>query len=676
MTAQSLPEPARAVEWASVPNYRHLLVLDFNNDGINDFVLTGEHSKYFIVQRSLKNKNISPPIKKFFFFPIAEIKKFNTRNVWGDFYIAVSSAKKLAALVSFTNFGTLQLLNTRSFKSSPSHLLVADIDSSGKKQAIVFGANFDGIDVIKEKNFILRSKKYLRGEPISTADFIDVNYDGYPDIAAYNALTGKLKLLINNQTGGFNFLRSINIGGDINYLKSSDFNNDGFEDIALLQNDEFKILLGDSVSSFKNKVILDLNFKAKKFFILSSKNNDFKQLLFLTQNNCNLYSLTIKGHSYSQRPKPFILGRNIEDVFEATDSLNNVEIYLYSNKGRIFKILKNANFPQEFVYLTGNNVSGLFFHHSPFLIVSSDSSQIEETIVRRAGNLMLKEKLPLPYLFKTLLPLFSKRTIRFVQYSQGDSLLHFVSIGKDGGKTNSQYFDLKNKIADVEWLKALSKKYFLTAICVDSAGNYFTRNFNLINQTLKPNYDTILKFSKATSVKSKTEKSKAFYWEINEGKLLLEKKYSNGKIITRRIVNSKNASRNSLIISIPNGFSVANAPENAILIEDGKIRIKNKNKISPTHKIGRKLLGLLKSVGTIKGVYANGSSYFVASPGIGKGLILLSYSWVDNKFKIKKTIESFNSNTYFVTRFKKNKVYLVYLDNEEKIIKFKEISAN
>ncbi len=673
LNAQSLRPPLKAFKIKTAPAYQKLLVLDFNKDGKDDFLLTSRLTNYFVVNRSLKNGGISPPIKKFFFFPITEIKKFNNRKIWGDFYLALSYSRKLAALVSFTNYGTLQLLNTRSFNSSPSHLCIADIDSSGKNEAMVYGPNFDGVDIISESNFILHAKKYLKGEPIETADFIDVNYDGYPDIAAYNYFTGMLKILINTQTGEFNLLRSIKLKGKVRFLKSIDFNNDGFEDIALLKNSSFDILLGDSVSSFKKLINFELNFNPKKFYVAKNNSTKTNQIFFLTQRD-NLYRLSTKANRHASAEK-LVSGGRIIDAYFTQDSSNTLFVNLYCKNGTLFKASSVDYYPPEFTYLTDRNASDFYFNNAPILIVKNDSAK-KETVYWGEKFFKYREKLITPNTFNSVLQLTLPGYLGLVQYSQGDSLLQFVSLNKLTGNRKVEYFNLNGKILDVEWLKTPRKKIILACVLSDSTGGF---EINYFNMTIK---NAIIKLRKTTlpdPIKFNNNASKTdsvIYWKTEGNKFVFVKKYFPNTTAVYLIENEENGNSFNPLFTLPAKYGLLSFPRNNFSLKGGFIKFYYRGNVSPRIKVSNALLTRLKHMKIVRSIYAEGISYFVISFDNNAPLLLITYSWFKKKFKYKNLIEYFNSNTYFVTRFNKNKAYLVYPDNEEKVIELKEITID
>jgi len=648
--------------------------LDFNNDSTNDFLLSGNQSKYFVVHKSLKNNKISPPKKKFFFFPISEIKKFNTRKIWGDFYIALSYSRQLAALVSFTNYGTLQLLNTHSFKSSPSHLCVADVDSSGKMQALIYGFNFNGLSIIKENNFILEEKKYLTDEPFACADFIDLNYDGYPDIIAYNTLENSFKFLINNQNGVFNLIRVLKLQNEIKYFKTTDVNNDGFTDVAMLQNKMFTILMGDSVSSFNKSIKIKLNFSAKKFFIITNKKSSVKTFLFLT-NKGDVFSLETKGKLDSTLPKPFILRHKIKDIFIFEDSSFAPTIYLYSQMGLILKLLNNDNLPSKYVYLTGGYVTNFYFHHSPNLFVLPDSTGLSENIYWGKENFLFHRKILLPYFYKYSAVSFKNDYIHLVQYSQYDTTIQFILFNNSRDNLTVRYLNFKKQIVDLEWLIDSKNNLILTTILKDSLNQYTAKLFAFRNQQFVEIFNPKIQIAPGTINFDRSGHTKKIFWENPSGRLLLEKEYFKEGVFKSWKIITDSDTLNSPLIKVPKRFRIAGSLTNKIILKKRLLKFGHGKIFSSPLRLSKRFYFFIKNIKIIKEFYWDKISTLLLTDK-NKKLYLLKYFWNRKKIELKKIIDSFIPNIYFVTQFNKNKVYLVYLDNETNIITLKKISAD
>ena len=82
------------------------------------------------------------------------------------------------------------------FNSYPTSLAVADINGDGNSEAIVSGNNFEGISLFLLKNNLNEIKIVAKGT-YSSVQFLDLNYDGYPDIAAFESRKNRLYFFIN-----------------------------------------------------------------------------------------------------------------------------------------------------------------------------------------------------------------------------------------------------------------------------------------------------------------------------------------------------------------------------------------------------------------------------------------------------------------------------------------------
>jgi len=262
-----------------------MLLLDFNSDSYPDFLLYGKSANEVVIHKGGRDLKFSKPQKKFFYYFISEIKPLNYKKGYGQIYLFISRPEKLAGLVSFTKYGTPQLLNQIEFDSHPTDLSIADINGDGKNEALVYGTNFNGISILRERDFILHEEKIVENKLFSEAAILDMDYDSFPDIVGYDLLNNSLYCYYNDQFGEFQELRELFPGNAISNLTSVDINSDDFADLLFTNNNRFEILFGDSVSSFENHKIIDFKFSPEKFVVDDFNQDKMKDIAFIHSGN-------------------------------------------------------------------------------------------------------------------------------------------------------------------------------------------------------------------------------------------------------------------------------------------------------------------------------------------------------------------------------------------------------
>jgi hypothetical protein len=312
------------------PGYSKFTLIDFNQDGVKDLFLFGNQGKSFVIHEGIKDSTFSAAVKKFFFYPIDDFKWLTKSNEGDDYYIFVSRNKRLAGLVSFTKSYSLRLLNTIEFNSYPSSITITDLNQNKKNEALIYGNNFKGIEIVRSNGYLLNSKPLIAEDVFSDIAIEDFNQDENDDIIAVDVLNNKLTFFENTELLEFVVNREILFEESIFSLEKTDFNMDGFTDLALIKDSGVKILTGDSVYSYSDwsnysfeftpdKIIIDdLNSDKKNDIIASSKIES--QLLYISdlKNNANpvKYSLNaisdIKNFTKNETKLLIALSKNGE----------------------------------------------------------------------------------------------------------------------------------------------------------------------------------------------------------------------------------------------------------------------------------------------------------------------------------------------------------------------------
>ncbi len=429
-----------------------------NNDGIDDIFLFGNQQKNFVVHKGLEKGEYSPPIKKFFFFPIDDIKWLTKSKRGDDYYVFVSRNKRIAGLVSFTKSYSLQLLNTINFNSYPSSIEITDLDSNGINEALIYGNNFDGIIVLQNDGYKLVSDTLYKQSVFSNVSELDFNQDEVNDLVVLDALNNSISFLENSEIGGFYSTREIEYEKSLHSLNIIDIDGDTFDDLLLISNGEMEILLGDSVFSYEQKLKLNIKFNLGKSVICDLNLDNKKDLVSINSidNETLIFFDFFSPDNYINLPLEGITDLKIKNI-NSGDVL-----FLLSKKGKVQVISNKSKWGEDFNLVIGGYPGSIqnLIRQKPLnsVIISSDSESNKIKLINLTQNGIFKS-------IKTLL--FSNDLVRY-SFSDNFSIIARYS----PKKRLLEILDLKGDSEEYNNSKYLYTKYPINQMLIDGSNNF------------------------------------------------------------------------------------------------------------------------------------------------------------------------------------------------------------
>ncbi len=186
-------------------------ILDYNSDGISDFVTYEDFGNSFSLY--IGNGN-------------------------GTFQVRQSIADGSSQVGSPTNFFNNYIdLNNDGITDS--------YRMSGFTRVLVELGNANGTFQV--------SSSYIVGSQVLEARTGDFNGDGILDFVTPDRLVGRANILLGNGDGTFRAVQSYVTGGGARSVVVADFNGDGISDLATSDNTRVSILLGNGDGSFKTR---------------------------------------------------------------------------------------------------------------------------------------------------------------------------------------------------------------------------------------------------------------------------------------------------------------------------------------------------------------------------------------------------------------------------------------
>ncbi len=306
-------------------------IIDIDGDTEKEVILIGSPEKRFaVINKTGKKFTVA---QKFFFYPLSDFGKFNSVQPLGDFYLFASEKKRKIGLTSFTDKGSMILLNRKSLDSYPGKLLIGDVNNDGRNEAVVYGNNFNGLSLVTQLKYKLSENKIIKNKILSSLKFIDLDYDGFPDLAAIDLIANEIVLLMNDNNGFYKVTRSIPFRQNIKNLSVLDFNGDDFTDISFSAGNSVVILFGDSVSSFNRKKTIGTPQSIYEYGFSDFNSDGMPDLIYLDDNKKDCYLKLSNGKEYSQ---PFLLsGGNVFTEMKI-GGFSNSSLQLISPGGRFY----------------------------------------------------------------------------------------------------------------------------------------------------------------------------------------------------------------------------------------------------------------------------------------------------------------------------------------------------
>ncbi len=647
------------------PGYSKFTLIDFNEDGIKDLFLFGNQGKSFVIHEGIKDSTFSEAVKKFFFFPIDDFKWLTKSEAGDDYYIFVSRNKRLAGLVSFTKSNSLSLLNTIEFNSYPSSITITDLNNNGKNEALIYGNNFKGIEIVRSNGYLLNSRSLIAEDVFSDIVIQDFNQDENDGIIAIDVLNNKLRFFENTELLEFIVNREILFEESIFSLEKTDFDLDGFTDLALVKEGGVNILKGDSVYSYSDQSYYSFEFTPDKI-IIDDFNSDKKNDI-IASNKIDNQLFYVSDFNNINNSTKFSLN-SISDIRSFTKNKLKLLIAL-SKKGELQIISSKAGWGKSFSYKVGGIPNKLYSSkkkdsNNSFLLIEN---QMDNSI--------------------SILEIDSKG--RFTNFQTATFLNNFEKFGFTSNFSNIIGYNSKKRLLEIISTEDVSigknhnyiyTKHPIEYLNVDAEENLIVAEINnrklffekLSNRNNVFESDTLIFIDSLVSKAALNKSTDVYYWKKDNTKLTFNK-FNNGlKKQIHSILSKDTTVYNSIILNDESAATkqmvtlIANDNEERIFLvkEDKVIRYTKNFNFSVDKNYTNRIFKFYSSI--------LGNKY------------LIEYHKEKNRFRFfeiddknlslvpVKTIDAVKCNDYFVSKYF-GKTYIVFTNNENNTIRFKTL---
>lgn len=323
-------------EFSVKKNFTNIFPVDYNSDGYRDLLIYNSFNNKYVSAFSDKKSNLINLSEKYSPIAISNIHSFSNGSSERKF-IFLSRRTRQIGVSSFSRSGMISTQSKIKLNGFPSNLDVGDVDGDGKPEALVSGTSLSGLSIIKEKNKSLHETRIEPGKVFLASTFIDLDYDSFSDIAAVDLFTNSILLFYNNGSGNFTESRSIGLSGEISEFKTADFNSDGFNDLVYIKDNHFEVLLGDSVSSFQKKFILETPVKPDKYAVLDFNGDGYNDIAFINTQTGILYISYAKSTNSFYPPIVYMQKNGLVDLTAYIDRTGK-KLALISTEGKIYLV--------------------------------------------------------------------------------------------------------------------------------------------------------------------------------------------------------------------------------------------------------------------------------------------------------------------------------------------------
>lgn len=247
-------------------DYSKILSFNYDRNEYSDILIFTSQKKQAKLFTGLsgtefsKSKDVSFPLE------ISELKPIN--NTAGQILAYSFSSRKNMEVgtLKFNSSGSPVIINRIKLDSYPQNISISDLGrKEGSRVYLISGNSFDGLSLISEVKTKLSETKIVSKSTYKYAEFIDLNSDGFVDIAALSSADNQLHFYLNNSRDQFSLIRKIDFNDDVLFMQVFDFNYDGFKDVIVSTANNIQILYGDASTAYSKKIIIPTLFSADKF---------------------------------------------------------------------------------------------------------------------------------------------------------------------------------------------------------------------------------------------------------------------------------------------------------------------------------------------------------------------------------------------------------------------------
>lgn len=332
------------------PGFNRMTIAAIDIDSFSDVLLYSPNQKSICIISGNEEGNftdykiINTP------YQFSNIASFYNIDKKSEQFLFSSRKKRIVGLFDFSSSGKFNLITKINFDSFPENICADDIDGDSKPECLVSGSGFSGLSILSYRNNELLESKIEETVSFGESVFADMSNDGYPDIVAFNLLTGSMDIFFNDGTGNFEKIRSIKVKGKINNLQAIDINRDFYADLVYSSENSLDIIFGDFQSAYDNSLRMT-TLNNPDMMSISDFNKDRYPDIAYIDTTKGILSIIFGEKGNEFYPEIFyMMDKNICSLHPITDSRTG-SLLLLDKNGKINVISKIYDLPNEVVFL-------------------------------------------------------------------------------------------------------------------------------------------------------------------------------------------------------------------------------------------------------------------------------------------------------------------------------------
>lgn len=660
--------------------YNQIISADLNLNGRSELILYSPAQKHIGVLSGMPEDTVFNELEtKFEIFQLKHLKNKTSSN---NLFAVVERKQRKISVVNIYVDSISGKLAEISFDSYPENIVTGDIDLNGIEEILVYGSGFDGLSLLYRAEDGIGERKIVTGTSFSEAVFIDLNDDGYPDVAAFDILDNSLRFFLNNTKGVFRATRTIPYSEKIKSLESYDLNNDGFAEIIYAINNQLEILYGDYQSAFNQKKVLKLGDKPVSLLIGDFNGDKYPGIIYLVSNG--ILNVTIGKNGLEFFEPIHLLKETSLLAFTRFKSESKNHIACLTQEGELILFSSgyfNGQDQNIFFAIEANTVKKFDFENDgiPDIAVVDKYDNLLKLILNNSAAVPTKYySIPLAEDHSEILidEFFSFRKI-FYCYSKGAPLLEVFRYNFRTDKLNRKQLYAPGELLDVAFQRIDSSFVNIFVLYEKNAKMYLGKFENRDVSITFKEYPFIDRNVIAAELFI-TDEPVVYYWKSENDKLEFNSaviKSGPHEFKTHLIVPKTSETQVDLYgvdfydNEYPSVVSVvqSESEEYLIVVTAGSVDIsKQIREFSGNNKLkfGRAFFGEI----SIKGIIN-----FTVNSSNDNYIYKLIYRQIDKAFSLKQIIKAENVSDYFFARLDKKNYFLVYSNNKEGCISIKSL---
>ena len=662
------------------PGFTSLFALNYNSDSYTDLILFNPAKKEIETVDGEQSGTFSDPNRFKTSVEISHLQGITDKeyNITG---YAFSSRKSMkAGIISFGKNGKPSIEQEIKLKSYPDNISIADVEGNGKTSILLSGRSFDGLSLITSVNRKLIENKIVNKSVYSSAQLMDINHDGFPDITAFNLSTLCLDLFYNRGNSSYDKMQSFPFTEQIYSMKTSDIDLDSYEDIIISKRNSVEIIYGNFNSSFGDRKIISTKYNPN-IIVTGDFNKDGRIDIAYLDTSSGVLSVLFGKDNREYYPEVIYFKKegctNLIPFY--SKFINGISVI--NKNGTVYTITNFTGVSEEISISLGISPQGInYFDHNhdgiPDLCYIDKSGPSLNIIFRNSSGIPDNYySIPLNETPTDIYVDQFKKNVTFYSYTKGKKLIEVVDLNYYNASYNKKSFYVRNGIMNLRtehkddgdvklYVIQLDKQKLRAAVYNDISSNYINSNFSIS--------DNVMNVEAGKEIHSGL-----YFWQNNRDSLTLyvasftnnfqnpEPKYS----VRIREINDLLSFTGDLITSKKEAyFAVIRSKESATLV------YLSGNSVSATE---RKDLAVdlpgdesLYYTGAMKFKEPDKIFFVSARDSLLKKIELTNRG---RNFSVSSVIELRNPGDYFVKNLNLRNFHLVYINKTENCITIKPL---